>query len=82
MAVTGFVRGAVGAGCHQSGQDRGIADVGGLGRGEQCHRAVFGQAAEMGQGVGPFGLGELVEVAAGEFVEPFRFVVVPGSQLR
>ena len=36
----------------------------------------------MGKGVGPFGLGELVEVAAGEFVEPFRFVVVPGSQLR
>ena len=36
----------------------------------------------MGQGVGPVGFGELVQVAAGEFVEPFRFVVVPGSQLR
>src|SRR5664279_424862 len=77
-----IVREAVRAGCQQSRQDRGFADIGGLGRGEQCQRAVYGQAAEMGQGVGPFGFGELVEVAAGEFVEPFRFVVVPGSQLR
>ena len=63
------------------GQDRGLADVDGAGGGEQGHRAGRGQGAQLAE-LGPLRLtGQLVQVAAAEFVELGRVVPVPLAQL-
>jgi len=42
---------------------------------------VIGKIMKVDESCSSLGGGELVEIAPGELVETFRFVVIPGSQL-
>jgi hypothetical protein len=63
------------------GQDLGLADRDGLGRGEQGHGPGRGQRAQPAELLALRAAGELVQVAAAELVELGRVVPVPLAQL-
>jgi len=63
------------------GQDRGLADVHGPGRGEQRHGPGGGQRADPAELLALRGAGQLIQVAAAELVELGRVVPVPLAQL-
>jgi hypothetical protein len=63
------------------GQDLGLADLHGPGRGEQGHGPGHGQRAQPAEFLALRATGELVQVAAAELVELGRVVPVPLAQL-
>jgi hypothetical protein len=63
------------------GQDLGLADLDGSGRGEQGHGPGRGQHAQPAELLALRAAGELVQVAAAELVELGRVVPVPLAQL-
>jgi hypothetical protein len=63
------------------GQDLGLTDLDGSGRGEQSHGPGRGQRAQPAELLALRAAGELVQVAAAELVELGRVVPVPLAQL-